>query len=219
MAQDQLRILLADDHPVVLAGIKALVTAEEGMDVVGEARDGVAALAMAQQLSPDIVVLDISMPGMIGTVLAENLSRTCPGCRLIALTVHEDSGYMRQLLEVGVAGYLLKRSAAEDLVKALRIVAAGGMYIDPEMSSKMFGRSQKGSAAEFRAEVPDLSNREIEVLKLLAEGHSTKAVASRLQITVKTIETYKARAFEKLGFQSRVQLIRYAVSKGWLHKS
>jgi DNA-binding NarL/FixJ family response regulator len=211
-----LRILLADDHPVVLAGIKSLVTAEEGLDVVGEARDGLSALEMGAALQPDIAIIDISMPGLLGTVLANRLRESCPDCKLIALTVHEDRGYLRQMLENGVAGYVLKRSAAEDLVKAVRIVAAGGMYIDPEMSPKAFEKSPSGTAEPLADAGADLSKREIEVLRLLSEGYSSKAVAAQLDIAVKTIETYKARAFEKLGFQSRVELIRYAVSKGWL---
>ncbi|WP_373502434.1 response regulator [Aestuariivirga sp.] len=215
MTTPGLRILLADDHPVVLAGIKSLVTAEEGLDVIGEAQDGLSALEMSEALQPDIAVIDISMPGLIGTALAGRMRTSCPGCRLIALTVHEDRGYLRQMLEGGVAGYVLKRSAAEDLVKAVRIVAAGGIYIDPEMSTKAFDNSPASSAEHVSNDGADLSKREIEVLRLLSEGYSSKAAAARLDIAVKTIETYKARAFEKLGFQSRVELIRYAVSRGW----
>lgn len=211
-----LRILLADDHPVVLAGIKSLVMAEDGLDVVGEARDGLSALEMGVGLQPDIAVIDISMPGLLGTVLADRMRLACPKCKLIALTVHEDRGYLRQMLESGVAGYLLKRSAAEDLVKAVRIVAAGGIYIDPEMSPMAFDKTPAEVHEQVNEDGADLSKREIEVLRLLSEGHSSKAVAAKLDIAVKTIETYKARAFEKLGFQSRVELIRYALSKGWL---
>jgi DNA-binding NarL/FixJ family response regulator len=213
-----LRILLADDHPVVLAGIKSLITAEQGLEVIGEARDGITALEMGKTLKPDIAVIDISMPGIIGTSLAEQMRTSCPLCRLIALTVHEDRGYLRQMLENGVAGYVLKRSAAEDLVKAIRIVAAGGIYIDPEMATKAFDNLPGNSAEQSEVGAADLSKRELEVLHHLAEGYSSKEIAARLQINVKTIETYKGRALEKLGFQSRVELIRYAVSKGWFTK-
>ena len=215
---DRLRILLADDHPVVLAGIRALVAAEGDMEVVGEANDGLKALDMACEQHPDIAVIDISMPGLLGTALAARLRESCPDCRIVTLTVHEDRGYLRQLLETGVSGYLLKGSAAEDLVKALRIVAAGGLYIDPAVAHKAFEAEPPGARETDAAAGADLSAREVEVLRLLAEGHSVKAVAAELQIAVKTIETYKARAFEKLGFQSRVELIRYAVRMGWLRK-
>ena len=218
MLAKNLDIVLADDHPVVLAGIKSLVVSHDDLRVVGEAKDGLIALEMATELKPDIVVLDISMPGLKGTVLAEKLRGSCPDCKLVVLTVHEDRGYLRQLLETGVSGYLLKRSAAEVLVKALRIVAAGGIYIDPEMTSKAFGENAQDASALRDGEGAGLSAREMEVLRLLAEGYSNKAIAARLSIAVKTAETYKARAFEKLGFQSRVELIRYAASQGWLDK-
>lgn len=217
MNSPRLRILLADDHPVVLAGIKALITAEDGMDVIAEVKDGIAALEIGRICQPEIAVIDISMPGILGTALAEQMRESCPLCKIIALTVHEDRGYLRQMLETGVAGYVLKRSAVEDLVKAIRIVAAGGIYIDPEMSMKAFDNSPSQLAASD-IDGADLSKREIEVLRHLAEGHSSKETAARLQINVKTIDTYKARAFEKLGFTSRVELIRYAVSQGWLNK-
>ena len=214
--QQALRVYLADDHPIVLAGVKALVLAEAGLDVIGEARDGLTALAEATALQPDILVLDISMPGLLGTKLAEQLRTACPDCKVMALSVHEDRGYLRQLLEVGVVGYVLKRSAGEDLIRAIRIVAAGGIYIDPEMSTKAFGESQSGTTDRAVGDLIDLSKREIDVLRLMAAGHSSKAVATELQIGVKTVETYNTRAFETLGFQSRVELVRYALSKGWL---
>lgn len=214
----RLRILLADDHPVVLAGIRTLVAADLGMEVIGQAHDGSTALEMACTLRPDIAVIDISMPGMMGTLLTERLRQSCPDCRIVVLTVHEDRGYLRQMFEAGVSGYVLKGSAAEELVKALRIVAAGGLYIDPTLAPRAFGRGSGPSDPSAPAPSVELSAREVEVLRLLAEGHSIKAVAARLEIAVKTIETYKARAFEKLGFQSRVELIRYAVREGWLRR-
>lgn len=211
-----LRIFLADDHPVVLAGIKALVTADTDFQVVGEASDGNTALRMATELSPDIVILDISMPGLNGVKVAELLREACPKCKVLALTVHEDSGYLRQLLELGIAGYLLKRSAAEDLVRAIRAIAKGGLYLDPAVAGKVIGGTpERKAGTEFR-ETVELSDRELEVLRLTASGHSNRSTANELHIGVKTVETYKARAMEKLGFQTRVELMRYAVSKGWL---
>ncbi len=215
-----LRVLLADDHPVVLAGVKALITADEGLDVVGEAADGRTALRLATELSPDIVILDISLPGLNGVKVAELLRTACPNCRILALTVHEDRGYLRQLLELGVAGYLLKRSAAEDLVRAVRAIALGGLYLDPAVAGKAIGSAtgprMRGASV---GEAIDLSDREIEVLRLTASGHSNKSTAQELRIGVKTVETYKARAMEKLGFRTRVELMRYAVSKGWLEET
>ena len=211
-----IRVFLADDHPVVLAGVKALVTAAEDLEVVGEAADGRTALRLATELKPDIAILDISMPGLNGVEIAEQLRVTCPQCKILALTVHEDRGYLRQLLDLGIAGYLLKRSAAEELVRAIRAVAAGGLYLDPAVAGKaMIGTPPRTTGSDI-GETVELNEREISILRLTASGHSNKAMATELGLAVKTIETYKARAMGKLGFRTRVELVRYAVSRGWL---
>jgi DNA-binding NarL/FixJ family response regulator len=212
----RLRVFLADDHPIVLGGIKALINGDAGLEVVGEARDGRSALRLATELQPDIAVLDISMPGLNGVRLAEELREVCPKCKILALTVHEDRGYLRQLLEVGIAGYVLKRSAPEELIRAIKAVAAGGLYLDPAIASKAVGRNTQYANVSSSRDSDDLSEREIDVLRLTASGHSNKSVASLLMIGVKTVETYKARAMEKLGLRTRVELVRYVLSKGWL---
>lgn len=219
MHASKLRIFLADDHPVVLAGVKALVVAAEELAVIGEASDGRTALKMATALNPDVAVIDISMPGLSGPKLAEQLRLACPNCKILALTVHEDRGYLRQLLEIGVVGYVVKRSASEELIRAIRVVAAGGVYLDPLIAGRVLGTNSLSGPRQFSAAVGELSEREIDVLKLTAAGHSNKAVAAQLEIGVKTVETYKARAMEKLGFETRVELVRYALSKGWLGDS
>lgn len=219
MHASKLRVFLADDHPVVLAGVKALVVAAEELAVIGEASDGRTALKMAAALNPDVAVIDISMPGLSGPKLAEQLRLACPNCKILALTVHEDRGYLRQLLEVGVVGYVVKRSATEELIRAIRIVAAGGVYLDPSIAGKVLGSNHPSGPRLLSGAVAELSEREIDVLKLTAAGHSNKAVAAQLEIGVKTVETYKARAMEKLGFETRVELVRYALSKGWLGNS
>jgi DNA-binding NarL/FixJ family response regulator len=211
-----LRVFLADDHPIVLAGIRALVDDDDGLEVVGQAADGRTALRLATELRPDIAILDISMPGLNGVKVAEILRTACPDCKILALTVHEDRGYLRQLLELGIAGYMLKRSAAEELVRAIWAVAKGGLYLDPAVAGKAMGRAPLRAVGPEAGDSVDLSEREVEVLRLTASGHSNKSMASALRIGVKTVETYKARAMEKLGFETRVELVRYAVSKGWL---
>ena len=215
-APSAIRVFLADDHPIVLAGIRALVHADSALEVVGEAADGRTALRLATELKPDIVILDISMPGLNGVKVAELLRSACPNCKILALTVHEDRGYLRQLLELGIAGYMLKRSAAEELVRAIRAVAKGGVYLDPAVAGKVMDVTPPRATRTDSQEIVDLSEREVEVLRLTASGHSNKAMAGELRIGLKTVETYKARAMEKLGFQTRVELVRYAVSKGWL---
>lgn len=211
-----LRVLLADDHPIVLEGMKALVTADPGLEVIGVAQDGHTALRMATELMPDIAIVDISMPGLNGIRVAEMLRTACPSCKVLILTVHEDSSYLRQLLEVGISGYVLKRSASEELIRAIVAVASGGLYLDPAIAGKAIAvRPPRATEAEVGDPI-DLSAREIEVLRLTASGHSNKSMAAELNISVKTVETYKARAMEKLGFKTRVELVRFVLGQGWL---
>ena len=216
MTPTPIRVLMVDDHPVVLAGLKALVGADPDFAIVGEARDGRTALRMAIQLVPDVVVMDISLPEMNGIELAAALRAERPECRVLVLTVHEERAYLRQVIELGVGGYLLKRSAADELPRAIHAVAAGGMYLDPAIAGKVVGRLAPGAAQPHAGQAADLSERETDVLRLIAGGHSNKAISARLNISVKTVETYKARAMEKLGFHSRVDVVRYAAEQGWL---
>jgi DNA-binding NarL/FixJ family response regulator len=215
MSDKALRILMVDDHPIVLAGLKALVQADPGLQIVGEARDGRSALRLASALRPDVVVLDISIPEMSGTEVTVALLAEQPECRILILTVHEDRATLRQLLEFGVAGYLVKRSAADDLIRAIQVVAAGGTYLDPAIAGKVIVAVPQGTPRDPGTGV-DLSERETEVMRLVASCHSNKDISALLTISVKTIETYKARAMEKLGFKSRVDVVRYAAGRGWL---
>ena len=216
MKAGPIRILMVDDHPVVLAGLKALVGTDPDLVVVGEARDGRNGLRLALELEPDVVVLDISLPEMNGIALAAALRTEKPECRLLVLTVHEERAYLRQLVELGVGGYLLKRSAADELRRAIHAVAAGGMYLDPAIAGTVVGRLARGGPHHQAGEPPELSDRETDVLRLVAGGHSNKSISAQLSISVKTVETYKARAMEKLGFHSRVEVVRYAADQGWL---
>ncbi len=212
-----LRVFLADDHPLVLEGIKSFLFADDGLELVGEARDGLTALRLAVDLKPDVAILDLSMPGLNGIEVAGRLLDACPQCRVLILTVHEDAAYLRQLLDLGVAGYVLKRSATEELRRAVRAVAAGGIYLDPAIAARAIGRpAARQHADRDMKETPHLSPREIDVLRLTAIGHSNKSIANTLHIGVKSVDTYKARAMEKLGFRNRVEVIRFALSKGWL---
>jgi DNA-binding NarL/FixJ family response regulator len=216
MSDKTLRILMADDHPIVLAGLKALVQGDPGLEIVGEARDGRTARRLASSLRPDVVVLDISLPEMNGAEVARALLEEQPECRILVLTVHEDRATLRQLLDIGVAGYLVKRSAADELLRAIHAVAAGGTYLDPAIAGKLVGSGAAGSSRSPGEPTVELSERETDVLRLIANGHSNKEISARLAISVKTIETYKARAMDKLGFKTRVDVVRYAASRGWL---
>jgi DNA-binding NarL/FixJ family response regulator len=170
---------------------------------------------MAIELQPSIVVLDLSMPGLNGVEVTKLLLAERPQCKVVVLTVHEDRSYLRKLIEVGASGYVLKRSVAEDLLRAIQAVAAGGVYLDPSIAVHAIDRTPN-KPKETAGGHAELSEREVEVLRLTAVGHSNKAIANILSISVKSIETYKARAMDKLGFRSRVELVGYAVDKGWL---
>jgi len=215
----KLRIFLADDHDVVCAGLKTLVDAQPDMEVIGQAHDGESAWQSARDSRPDVMVMDVTMPGMSGAQATELVKRDCPEIKVLALSVHEETGYLRKLLEAGASGYVLKRSAAETLIHALRIVAGGGIYLDPALAGKVvdsFVGKQSPSSAPPSA---ILSERETDVVRLIALGYSNKEIATQLNLSVKTIETYKARAMEKLGLSSRVGLVRYAMHQGWLQEA
>jgi DNA-binding NarL/FixJ family response regulator len=212
----RLRIFLADDHDVVCAGLKTLVNAQQDMEVIGLAHDGESAWHAARDSQPDVIVMDVTMPGMNGAQATEMLKRDCPEIKILSLSVHEDTAYLRKLLEAGASGYVLKRSAAETLIHAIRIVANGGIYLDPALAGRVvdsFVGKQPPSNVPSSAV---LSEREADVVRLIALGHSNKEIAAQLNLSVKTVETYKARAMEKLGLNSRVALVRYAMQQGWL---
>jgi DNA-binding NarL/FixJ family response regulator len=212
-----IRIVLADDHPIVLDGLRNLIRAEPDFELVGEAASGLSALKIIREQRPDVAVLDISMPELNGIVLSRRLAGEMPALRLLVLTLHEDRAYLNQALEAGVRGYVLKRSAVENLVQAIRAVMVGGLYIDPAIVGRVFESKQVNKRLTARKGVaPALTDREADVLKMAALGFTNKEIASRLDVGVKSIETYKARGLEKLGLKTRAELVRYASGQGWL---
>ncbi len=213
----QTRIVLADDHPIVLDGLRNLLRAETDFELVGEAASGTAALKIIREKRPDVAVLDISMPELNGIVLSRKLAAEMPALRVMVLTLHEDRAYLNQALEAGVRGYVLKRSAVENLVQAIRAVMVGGTYVDPAIVGRVFdAKRPRNKPSAQRGVLPALAEREGEVLKLAAQGFTNKEVATRLAVGVKSVETYKARGLEKLGLKSRAELVRYASAQGWL---
>jgi len=211
-----LKILLVDDHPIVREGLKTLILTQSDMEVIGEASDGQEACQQASLLQPDLVIMDISMPGLSGTQATERLCRECPKVKVLVLTIHEDKGYIRQLLAAGAAGYVLKRAAGEELIHAIRVVSAGRTYLDPDMAGKVVTGFVRRTGESLPTKGPSLSDRELEIAKLTASGHSNKEIGNLLDLSVKTVETYRTRGMEKLGLSSRVDLVRYAVQQGWL---
>jgi DNA-binding NarL/FixJ family response regulator len=212
----KLRVLLADDHNVVRAGLRALIDAQDDMEVVAEAADGEAACRLAAELAPDVALLDVSMPLLGGAQAAEQIVRERPETKVLALTVHEDRGYLQQLRQAGASGYLLKRAAADDLIHAIRTVARGGTYLDPSLAGKVLGGIVGRSAVPGPDGAVALSDREEEVLRLIARGFTNRQIAERLDVSVKTVETHKARAMEKLGVDSRAGIVEHAIHAGWM---
>jgi DNA-binding NarL/FixJ family response regulator len=214
---EKIRIVLADDHPIVLDGLRNLIRVEPDFELVGEAASGLSALKIIREKRADVAVLDISMPELNGIVLSRRLAGEMPALRLLVLTLHEDRAYLNQALEAGVRGYVLKRSAVENLVQAIRAVMVGGLYIDPAIVGRVFESKQVNKRLAARKGVaPALTDREADVLKMAALGFTNKEIASRLDVGVKSIETYKARGLEKLGLKTRAELVRYASGQGWL---
>jgi DNA-binding NarL/FixJ family response regulator len=215
---DKLRIFLADDHMVVREGLKSLVNAQADMHVVGEADNGDAAWRSACELVPDVVVLDVSMPLMNGAEATERLRRECPRVKVLALTVFEDKSYLRQMLDAGASGYVLKRAVTDELVRAIRTVAAGGSYVDPTLAGSLVTNFFNQDTAEGHAPAAELSEREAQVLRLIAWGYSNKEIGWKLNISSKTVDTYKLRLMEKLNLRSRTDIVRYALRQGLLQE-
>jgi DNA-binding NarL/FixJ family response regulator len=212
-----LRILLADDHGIVRQGLKLLINNEPDMQVVGEAADGNALVRQATALHPDVVIMDISMPGMGGVPATRALKNLPRMTTILALTRHEDPTHLEELLRAGASGYVLKQSAPGDLLRAIRAVAAGGVYIDPAMKPTLADGLLGRSAGRSDESLKSISEREAEVLRFIAIGHTNKEIAAALQISVKTVEVHKANAMRKLGLKGRVDVVRYGVLQGWLH--
>ena len=182
------------------------------MYLVGQATNGTTALELLADTRPDVAVFDISMPDIGGNQLTRSALESRPSLRVLILTVHEDRAYVRQMLAAGAAGYLLKRSAADNLPRAIRGVASGGLYVDPAIANQVFipVSSAPGDSSA------DLSDREEAVLRMTARGYSNKEIAARFTLSVKTVETYRARATEKLGLRTRAEIVRHAAARGWL---
>jgi len=215
----KLRIFLADDHAVLRDGLKALVNAQADMEVVGEADNGRTAWLKVKELLPDVVVMDVSMPELNGVQATEILKRECPQVKVLALTAYKDKAYLDQLLKVGALGYVLKMSAAQELIEALRMVAAGNVYVDQEMTEKIAEGYVRNQFLRGATRHRELTSREEEVMRLIAKGYANKEIASKLDISVKTVESHKTNVMEKLELKSRTEIVRYAVRQGWLQDS
>lgn len=213
------RIILVDDHPVVLAGMRALLLDLPDLELAGLASCASEALALVRGERPDIAVLDMGLPGMSGLMLAERILEGAPDIRIVMLTHYEEASYVQKALRVGVRGYVLKASASEKVVQAIRTVLSGGVYIDSELEdfrSEWIRKLCPTAGVSAAAASDTLTYREMQVLRLAAVGHSNKEIARRVGLGIKSVETYRYRACKKLMLHSRLDIIRYGASHGWI---
>jgi two-component system response regulator NreC len=212
-----IRVLLAEDHNVVRAGLRLLLNAQPDMQVVAEAMDGRQAVAMAHESCPNVAVLDISMPNLDGLQACSLICRDCPDIQVLILTMHESDDYFFQAIQAGASGYLLKKAASEDLIKAVRAVARGEAFFYPSLARRLLeGYLQHGKTGASReaAAFADLSERERQVMFLLAHGMANQEIAEKLVITSSTVQTHRSHILQKLGLKTNVELVRYAISHG-----
>jgi DNA-binding NarL/FixJ family response regulator len=217
MSDEIIRVVLVDDHAMVREGLRLLLRAAPDIAVVGDAEDGVTALALAQRVTPDIVVLDLDMPAGNGVTALRELAQALPGVRVLILTVHAEHERLLPLLEAGARGYLTKEAAARDLVEAIRVVAAGEIYVRPSAARLLAAAIVPQRAAETaHGRFQTLSDRERTTLKLVAQGYSGAEIARQLGISSKTVDAYKRRVQEKLGLEHRTDYVRFAIEAGIL---
>lgn len=211
----KLRIMLADDHETVREGLRLIINSQDDMEVCGEVSNGRAAIITAQELQPDVLVMDVTMPELNGLKATKKLKEICPNLKILTLTRHSDDAYLQELLRAGASGYVLKQSSSEELLRAIRAIAGGGNYLDPSIAGRVMGgyiqRQFTGKSGQVA-----ISERETEILRQIAWGYSNKEIAARLDISVKTVESHKANAMRKLDMTSRIDIVRFAILQGWL---
>lgn len=205
---NEIRVLIVDDHAMVRAGLRALLEAQAGLKVVGEAADGATAVERCRQLQPNVVLMDLTMPGRGGIGATEDIVREFPGVKVLVLTMHDDAAYARQALAAGASGYVLKKSLASDLIRAIQAVHAGHSYLPATINVSTPPRS-----------VTALTEREREVVRLIALGHTNSEIGAMLHISEKTVETHRAHIFQKLQLETRAELVRYALEHRLLSES
>jgi two-component system response regulator NreC len=214
----KIRVMIADDHAILRAGLKMLVNAQADMEVVSEASDGEKAVQAAGETRPDVTLLDLTMPRVGGMKALQEITRKCRETRVLVLTMHDDTAYLRSALAAGASGYLLKRAVDTELLAAIRAVYRGGIFLDPRLASVLVQDvlEKKGKKVDPTRPVNILSNRELQVLKLVAQGYTSAQIAKQIGVGLKTVETYRSRLAEKLGLRTRSDVIRFAVQMGLL---
>lgn len=210
---DNICILLADDHTILRSGIRSLLEDEPGLSVVGEAEDGRTAVAMACQLKPDVVVMDIAMPLLNGLEATRQIKTQCPEVKVLILSMHDNEEYIRQVLEAGAMGYILKDAAARELINAIQSVYRGEAVLSPAVTRLVIEDYLRWGGTRPQEESDGLSPREREVLQLIAEGYTNKQIAEILSISIKTVQAHRNNLMQKLDLHDRGELIKYAIQK------
>lgn len=213
----RLRVFIADDHAVLRAGLRLLIDSQLDMQAVGEASNGVETLARIKSVSPDILLLDLSMPDLGGLAILRDLRVYVPETRVVVLTMHTDEAYVREALRLGATGYVVKSAADQELLAAIRAVARGEIYIHPSLTRSLLDNLLPVQPNLSSDPWDDLSEREQQVIRRVAQGYTNREIADQLQLSIKTIDTYRARAMEKLALHTRAQLIEYAHRRGLLN--
>jgi two-component system response regulator NreC len=207
-------IIIADDHEVIRAGLRALLGAESDLQVVGEAANGEEAVHLAEQLTPDIALLDISMPGLNGIEATRKIHEAFPSTRVLILTVHEEKELLQEALRNGASGYVLKQAVKSELINAIHAVARGDLYVHSAMTRALLDQTAPVSPPSIRKDYPTLTTREVEILRLIAQGYTNSQIGDQLYISVRTVEFHRSNLMGKLGLDSRVGLVRYAAEHG-----
>lgn len=216
--RESIRVLIADDHAVLRAGLRLLLHNQEDMQPVGEASTSRETLEKAEALRPDVILLDITMPDMSGLSIIRELRERVPDARILILTMHADENYLREALRLGAAGYVVKSAADQELLAAIRAVMRGDVYIHPSMTRALLDNLVPADRPPRHDPWEDLSEREQQVIRRVALGYTNREIAAQLHLSIKTVETYRARAMEKLGLKTRAQLVRYAAQRGLLNE-
>jgi two-component system response regulator NreC len=213
-----IRVLIADDHAILRAGLKLLINAQADMEVVSEAPDGDRAVRAARDTKPDVALMDLTMPGSSGMGALEEIARCCPDTRVLVLSMHDDSAYLRSVLAAGASGYVLKRAVDTELLVAIRAVHRGGVFVDPSLAHVFIQDvlNRPANAGRAPRSLRILSERERQVLGLVAQGYGSQEIAKQILVSVKTVETYRARIAEKLGLRTRNEIVRFALQMGLL---
>ncbi len=210
-----IRVLICDDHEIVRTGLRMLLLAEDDIEIIGEAASGMEAVARAVSLQPDVVIMDLQLPDISGIEATRLIRERCPKCSVLALTIHEDEQYFFQMISAGALGYVPKRAAPEDLVKAIHTVVQGNVFLYPSMASVLVSDYlTRAAAGDEHAQTDGLTDREREVLTLIAEGLLNQAIAEQLTISAKTVERHRENIMNKLNLHSRTELVKYAIRKG-----